>query len=76
MTVIYLVFQPRYSGVGQKCECFGYAQNQITENHLNIVDPETFKPLVQGTTMVTTICFGIPYKCELHPGVEIINSKK
>lgn len=71
---IYLVFRPKYSGIGQICECFGYKQDRVDESHLNIVDPETLQPLRRGTELVTTICYGIPYKCKLNTGYEILDS--
>jgi len=71
---IYLVFRPKYSGYGQKCECLGYKRDRIDESHLNIVDPETLQPLIRETEIVTTTCYGIPYQCELNTGYEILDS--
>ena len=71
--IAYFVFRPRYSGYGQKCKCMGYKQDRVDESHLNIVNPESFKPLIRGTETITTICYGIPYQCELNTGYEILD---
>ena len=67
------MFRPKYSGYGQQCECLGFKQNRVDESHLNIVDPNTFKPLIKGTEITTTICYGIPYQCELNTGYEVLD---
>lgn len=72
----YLFFKPKYSGFGQDCNCVGYKRNLVHETLLNVVDMETFSPILRGTDTTTTICYGIPYSCELSPGYEVLDSQK
>ena len=73
LLLVFLFFRPKYSGYGQNCSCIGFKQNRVDKSHLNIVDPDTLKPLMRGTEIITTICYGIPYRCELNTGIEILD---
>lgn len=73
LLLAFLLFKPKYSGYGQNCNCIGFKQNRVDKSHLNIVDPETLRPLIRGTEIVTTICYGIPYSCELNTGIEVLD---
>ena len=68
-----LFFKPKYSGYGQNCGCIGFKQNRVDKSRLNIVDPKTLRPLIQGTEVITTICYGIPYSCKLNTGIEVLD---
>lgn len=69
----YFIFRPKYFGLGMKCQCVGYAYNQTFKSNFNIVDSETFEPQIRGIDMTTTICYGIPYRCELNTGYEVLD---
>lgn len=68
----YLIFRPRYSGYGQNCRCIGYKHDKVDKHNLNIVNPKTLKPMIRGTEIITTVCFGIPYSCKVNTGIEIL----
>ena len=77
LLVTYLVFRPKYPGYGQKCECLGYKQDKVDKSHLSLADPpNTFMPLIKGTEITTTICYGIPYQCKLNMGYDILYPTK